>query len=261
MAASAFPYHYADDDPLGRLDPLGLRPVSVAEFNKIRNQATSIQWGNIAGVVASVAAGVVLVALMPESVLGAVALGAALGAGAGAVPGVVNGLTGRGWDWGQIARGAIVGGVIGAVAGPAAKFLPTQGVAAVATSTGAGAASGAAQTGLNYAYDATPLPGSTGHPVFDPGNLAWNSATGAASGLASGGVVDRLNIGAHPETPVEPASPLIVPHEPTLIAPAQPRLLVPQTPIGYSRLPSGVMVPSGPPGFTQTPSGLYVPSH
>jgi RHS repeat-associated protein len=36
-AAAADPYHYAANDPIGRADPLGLRPVTEAELNKIRD--------------------------------------------------------------------------------------------------------------------------------------------------------------------------------------------------------------------------------
>ncbi|MGI8750881.1 MAG: RHS repeat-associated core domain-containing protein, partial [Acidimicrobiales bacterium] len=262
--ATSFPYHYADDDPIGFLDPLGLRPVSVADFNKVRAAGTGPQWGNIAALAITVAGGVALVALAPESLLAAAAISAAVGATAGAAPGIVSGLQGNGWNWKAIAKGAIVGGVTGALAGSAGSLLPTaEGAAGIASAAGIGAGSGAVSTGASYGYDY--IPGlSTGKPTFDPRDLAWNSATGAAGSGLSKGLGDHLT----PETPAvapadpppvaaEPPSPLIVAHGPALVP---VRFTVPPAPIGFHTTPAGVVVENPPPNMVQRPSGLYVPA-
>ncbi len=38
QAVAANPYHYAANDPLGLLDPLGLRPLSMAAYQQLREQ-------------------------------------------------------------------------------------------------------------------------------------------------------------------------------------------------------------------------------
>ncbi|MBO0728955.1 MAG: hypothetical protein J2P57_06820 [Acidimicrobiaceae bacterium] len=271
-AAGSFPYQYADDDPIGLMDPLGLRPVSVADFNKVRNAATGIQWGNIAGIAAGVAGGVLMMALMPESLGMAALIGAGIGAASGAMPGVVNGLTHKGWNWQSIVQGAVTGAVVGAVAGPIAKVLPSEGLEAVWKGAAAGVGEGALSYGTNEGYDAiTWAAGWTGPPQFDPGNLGYDMVTGGVEGGAGSGIwAAKLHFKAdapEPVTPAEPQSPLIAARSTQFVTPVKPHLVVPPDPAGYTRSPSGLLVPRfepvGPPaGWTHSPSGrLYVPSH
>ena len=45
---ASYPYHYAGNDPVGYVDPLGLQPLTLDQYNEYREQETSVQWGNIA---------------------------------------------------------------------------------------------------------------------------------------------------------------------------------------------------------------------
>ena len=42
------PYHYGNNDPVDFVDPLGLQPLSIEQYNDIRQRETGVQWGNVA---------------------------------------------------------------------------------------------------------------------------------------------------------------------------------------------------------------------
>jgi RHS repeat-associated protein len=178
---SANPYHYGANDPLGMVDPLGLQPVSIDDYNAARDAATGVQWGNIAKV-AVVVGGIALTIACPA--LGPVALGV-LGAGMGAAPGVIDGITTGHWDAGAIFKGAVVGGVAGVagayVPGAGAFLNASSGLGTrVAVTTAIGAADGFVAGNAGELYDLTGLPGADGR--YDASSVAMGTLIGGGTG-------------------------------------------------------------------------------
>jgi hypothetical protein len=148
------------------VDPLGLQPLSIDQYNEIREQETGVQWGNIA-----------MGALMVGSffIPGGPIIATLVGAGMGMAPGIIQGVTTGEWDAGAIIKGGIVGGVTGRLGfgmGGASSTL-----------TGAitrGGLTGAASGVTTEAYDMLPLPGSDGQ--FNLENVALETVIGGATG-------------------------------------------------------------------------------
>jgi RHS repeat-associated protein len=165
-AVATNPYHYGNNDPVGMVDPLGLQPLSIDQYNDIRAQETGVQWGNIA-----------MGALMVGSffIPGGPIIATLVGAGMGMAPGIIQGVTTGNWDAGAIIKGGIVGGITGRLGfgmGGASSSL----TGALARGGLTGAASGA----TGEAYDMLPLPGSDGQ--FDLENVALETVVGTATG-------------------------------------------------------------------------------
>ncbi len=216
--AAAHPYAYADDDPVGRFDPLGLQgqPLSIDQYNQFREQAYGWQTENLV-TVGLVAAGVAMM-FIPGIGLGGMALiGAGLGAVGGAAPGIIHGIETGEWDWGAIGGGALKGAVIGGVSafgggalGAAARGGgPLAGMLTGATRASTAARGALAGGGLGFgsgvlgeAYDLTPLPGSDGQ--FDPEGVVVNTVLGAGTGGAGGALSFR------PPPPEPPPNRVIV---------------------------------------------------
>jgi len=100
--AAANPYHYAWNDPVGLLDPTGLRPLSDDEYNAYRTQAAKGMfgkawdnirhdpWGSLAAA-AVIGAGVGLMFVPGGQAIGAgILIGAGTSAGLGLVTGNLN---------------------------------------------------------------------------------------------------------------------------------------------------------------------------
>jgi RHS repeat-associated protein len=177
-AVATNPYHYGNNDPVGMVDPLGLQPLSIDQYNEIREQETGVQWGNIA-----------MGALMVGSffIPGGPIIATLVGAGMGMAPGIIQGVTTGNWDAGAIIKGGVVGGITGRLGfgmGGASSTL-----------TGAltrGGLTGAASGASSEAYDMLPLPGSDGQ--FDLENVALETVIGGATG----GMGHRAAPGAAP---------------------------------------------------------------
>ena len=167
---AAFPYHYAGNDPLRFVDPLGQRPVSIDDYNASRKEATSVNW-NAIGKAALIVGGVVLAVAVPGAGLAlAITLGAVTGAAMGAGPAIIDGITTGHWDTAAILKGAVVGGIAGAVGG----VIPGGGALASRLALqGLGAASEAV---IGEAYDLTGLPGADGS--VDVSGIAESTLTG-----------------------------------------------------------------------------------
>ncbi len=221
LPVAANPYHYANNNPVGMIDPLGLQgqPMSIEDYNTYRAENYGWNWNNIVTGLA-VVAGVAL-AFTGVGIVGTILIGAALGAATGAAPGVIQGFQTGNWDWGNIAggalRGAVIGGASGGLAGglgaAGTRMLPTvltSGSRTASTMYGTvlGAGSGAGGSTLGELYDLTPLPGSDGQ--FNPESVVVGTAFGGATGAGGGALSYRPPVA----TPDYPAT-LPVGHRPS----------------------------------------------
>jgi RHS repeat-associated protein len=199
LPVASHPYHYADNNPVGMVDPLGLQgqPLSIEDYNAYRNEAYGWQVNNLV----TVGLVIVGVALMFTGVgiVGGVLIGALIGGIGGAAPGVIHGYKTGEWDqsaiWGGALKGAVIGGLTG-FAGGGLGALSRGGGAFGGMLTGAsrGAAtirSGVAGLGIGAGsgttselYDLTPLPGADGQ--FNPESIAVSTVFGGATGAAGG---------------------------------------------------------------------------
>jgi RHS repeat-associated protein len=203
LPVAANPYHYANNNPVGFVDPLGLQPISIDQYNEIRRQETGVQWNNIV-TVGLVVVGVAACFIPGVGPLAMAGIAAGIGALGGAAPGIIQGATTGQWDWGNIAggalRGAVIGGISGGLGGGLGALTTRLGTGggALATSllSGGGRVAaggrglvmggfeGAVSGTAGELYDVTPLPGSDGS--FDPEGIAINSVVGAGTGGALG---------------------------------------------------------------------------
>jgi RHS repeat-associated protein len=253
LPVAANPYHYANNNPVGFVDRLGLQPISIDQYNEIRRQETGVQWNNIV-TVGLVVVGVAACFIPGVGPLAMAGIAAGIGAVGGAAPGVIQGVTTGQWDWGNIAggalRGAVIGGVSGGLGGGLGALttrLGTGGGALATTVMSGGGRVAAGGRGLVIGgfegavsgtaaelYDVTPLPGSDGS--FDPEGIAVNTVVGAGTGGA-------LGAGSYRPT---------VPTRPDFVASADGVTV----PTSQSRMAQGLddVIASGEPGFSSTPT-------
>jgi RHS repeat-associated protein len=127
MPGAANPYHYTWNDPVGMLDPTGLRPLSDADYKYSQSGMFGQAWDNIrqdpwgdlaaAGVIA---AGVGLMFVPGGQVIGAgILIGAGASAGLGLVTGNFN------------PRAIAISGAVGAIGGGVGAALAKAGASAL----------------------------------------------------------------------------------------------------------------------------------
>ncbi len=186
-AASA--YTYAWHDPVNRVDPSGLRPISIEEFRAIREREEQGRlgqaweaikedpWGTVA-MVGVVAAGVGLMFVPGGQAIGVgILVGTAMSAGTGFATGNFS------------PTGVAVGGAFGAI--PGGSTL--RGAITI------GAASGAGETVVTSALTGQGLP--TG------GELLFGTVTGSAGGAGSHGLSRLFPPSATPALDHTPSAP------------------------------------------------------
>jgi len=246
----AFPYAYADGDPVNRADPSGRsgQPISIADFEAARQRSMGMQWGNIA-TVAVIAGGAVLAAtgvgLVGMAIGGAVLGGIQAGAMSHQETGSVN------------PREVVVGALFGAAGGAvSAKFgnaargyvagrLATAGPTVQRASTTVGGRM--VTTGFSSAM--TDLPVHLAHEgadaYFDGRSYSASNVLVATGGSFAGGfleepagaVVNRAKgmigldapaLSSMPQTPMDPPPAALPAPEPRPALPApEPRAALP----------------------------------
>jgi len=184
-AYAANPYHYAGNDPLGRLDPLGLRPVTDQELRDIRDRMGQSWFQRNADYIvagALIVGGVVVMATGVGGPIGAAMIGGALlsAGGSAAVQRVTTGHV----DYGQVAVAGLIGAGAG-VAGLAAGGMVSGTSAAAAI--GRGALSGSVESVVGGAATR----GITGGNPFDPKSMATDLLLGGGTGAAGGAMGAR----------------------------------------------------------------------
>jgi RHS repeat-associated protein len=228
----ANPYHYAGNDPIGQVDPLGLKPMSMADYEQYRKVTTGVQWKNVifaAEVALSVA--LMFTPLGPANAARMFAMAGpriALSAGQKMAGMAINcsaqtavwelggqkldeGLAWSDVRWGTVAKGTVFGGIgtmFGGAVGPrlgsrvvspfVTRALHIPGKPANVVSSWATSSVLLGTTSAGYeSYDLTSLPGSDG--VFRPANVIASTVSAIPYTVAGGFVA-----------PVRPAIPVPV---------------------------------------------------
>ena len=126
-------YAFCGNNPVGLMDPWGLKPMSPDEFQKYSQEQYDKFWK---GVREYVAAGTMLVlglaltaAAVATGPLGMVLLGAASGAlMSGGMSVITQKMEGKDVDWGAVGRDALIGGLAGAAGGVVGGVFMKAGV-------------------------------------------------------------------------------------------------------------------------------------
>lgn len=206
----ANPYAYAGDNPLGLLDPLGLRPMTDADLKAFDdNNRTPFggagnwfknNWEYIAGG-AAVAAGVAAMFVPGLNVVAAAAIsGALLSGGVSTISQKAQG----GVDWKSVGLNALVGGATGAATGG----IGVWGKGVMLAAKGATVSNAVRAVGVNAGVNGTVGAGSgaLSHLVEKKGHIgngwefagsvaggAFSSAVGGLAGPAGGSIAQKFS--------------------------------------------------------------------
>ncbi|HEY8544138.1 MAG TPA: DUF6531 domain-containing protein [Acidimicrobiales bacterium] len=216
---AAHPYHYGGNDPIGQVDPLGLRPMTEADLAAYREAAADSglfdhvadAWDATTGWVADnweyiaagalIVGGVVVMATGFGGPIGAAMIGGALMSG-GISAGSQRLLTGE-VNWGQVGVDMLIGGA----AGGAGAWASSARFAATWSTAGRGAF----QVGVNTTADVAGgmvSRGVQGQNPLDLQAMGIDALTGTAVGSADVAVNVFRNAHLTPTTPaVDPTPP------------------------------------------------------
>lgn len=120
-------YSFLGHDPVGMIDPWGTRPMSHEDFKKYERMEN---WKTAFTVVATVAT---VASIFVTGPVGLIALGALAGAASGAASSMKMKADGSGIDWGAARKGALKGGITGALTAGAGKVFTGARVEAMAS--------------------------------------------------------------------------------------------------------------------------------
>jgi RHS repeat-associated protein len=187
------PYHYGNNDPVDFVDPLGLQPLSIEQYNDIRQRETGVQWGNVALV------GGIALSLAFPGVGSALAM-TLIGAGIGMAPAIADGIANGDMDWGAVLKGGVVGGIAGRFG-----FAFGGASASLGSAMVRGGLTGFSGGVTGEAYDALGLPGGDGRVDLE------NVVLSTAIGTGAGGAGYRFGPGRAPRPGAEPDAPFGVP--------------------------------------------------
>lgn len=123
-------YSFLGHDPIGMIDPWGTQPVSQDEFKKYTREQRMENWKTAFTVVATVAT---VASIFVTGPVGLIALGALAGAAGGAASSMKMKADGSGIDWGAARKGALKGGITGAITAGAGKVFTGARVEAMAS--------------------------------------------------------------------------------------------------------------------------------
>lgn len=123
-------YSFLGHDPIGMIDPWGTQPVSQNEFKKYTREQRMENWKTALTVVATVAT---VASIFVTGPVGLIALGALAGAAGGAASSMKMKADGSGIDWGAARKGALKGGITGALTAGAGKVFTGARVEAMAS--------------------------------------------------------------------------------------------------------------------------------
>ena len=114
-------YSFVGNNPVGLMDPWGMRPVSIEEYDKYAEHANTRFWVKTAFNLVAIVATVAAVAVTGPVAI--IALSAVAGAASAAASAMDKVGPDGGIDWGSVGKDALVGGLVGGATAGATKIF------------------------------------------------------------------------------------------------------------------------------------------